>query len=258
MANNIIVTPDRSRGDFQRIAESIASSMGLPVDAFLRQYKIMKQILKLGAYLNPATSTYTLSPRKGVDLLIPGTVLLDQNDFFAINSLGLKIGRAAFSGGIYSNHGNYPSLTYPDPAYFTGTGTSAGSEATSLLTLVNGVTSISVNNDVQMDGVLNQDLMLNPQRQYVAASLTPPQYGGWDEASRGFYDITPNLILDASADNGIVVTLSPNGARGNIDGAVSTGTTDSGVRNIVYVCLEGWKIKNLAGAGAGLTGGRTC
>lgn len=258
MANQIIVTPDRSRGDFQRIADTIAAAMGLPTDAFLRQYKIMKQILKLATYLNPSTSTYTLSPRKGVDPYVPGTILLDQNDFFAINSLGLRIGRAAFSGGIYSNHGNYPQLTYPDPAYFTGNGTTAGSEATSLLTLVNGVTSISVNNDVQMDGVNNQDLMLNPFRAYVAANVTPPQFGGWDEQSRGFYDITPNLILDASADNGIVVTLSPNGARGNIDGAVSTGTTDSGVRNVLYVCLEGWKIKNLAGAGAGLTGGRSC
>lgn len=255
---NIVVTPDRLRGDYQRVAESIASSLGLPLDAFTRQYKIMRHILLLGAYLNPSTSTYTLSPRKGVDTHIPGTILLDQNDFFAINSFGIKIGRAAFASGNYSNHGNYPKLTYPDPAYFTGTGTAVGSEATSLLTLVNGVTSISVNNDVQMDGVANQDLMLNPQRQYVASALTAPQYGGWGEESRGFYDITPNLILDASADNGIVVTLSPNGARANIDGAISTGTTDSGIRNIVYVALEGWKIKNLAGAGAGLTGGRTC
>lgn len=258
MANNIIVTPDRSRGDFARISENIASAMGLPVEVFLKQYKVMKLVLKMAAYLNPSTSTYTLSPRKGVDPYVPGTILLDQNDFFAVNSLGLRIGRAAFASGIYSNHGNYPQLTYPDPAYFTGSGTTAGSEAASLYTLVNGTTSISVNNDVQMDGVNNQDLMLNPQRQYVAASLTPPQFGGADEASRGFYDITPNLILDASADNGMIVTLAPNGARGNIDGAVSTGTTDSGIRNILYVCLEGWKIKNLAGAGAGLTGGRTC
>lgn len=249
---NTFFTPDIARGTYDRIVTLLAGQMGLSPDQFVAQYKVMPSVLKLAQYLNTGLSSYSLSPRKGVDPAIPNTNLLDQNDFFGISGMSLRIGRAAYASSVYSNHGNYPLLTYPDPSYFSGNGTTAGLEYTSLQCLVNGTTGITVNNDAMVDGIVSQELFYQPEGTYVASPLEFPQFGGTD-GQRGVFDITPQIILDASADNAIVVNLA-NGAKANIDGAVSTGTTDSGLRNILYVLLYGWKIKNLAGAGNAMCG----
>lgn len=241
-------TPDKQRGTYERIVALLASQMQLTVAQFVGQYKVMPSVLKLAAYLNPGLSSYSLSPRKGVDSpAIPNTNLLDFNDFFAISGIGLRFGRAAYASGLYSNQGNYPVLTYPDPSYFSGSGSAAGSEAAALQTILNGTTAITVNNDAMIDGIVSQELTYNPTASYTASPLENPGFGGTD-GKRGYKALTPQIILDASADNAIVVNLA-NGVKLNIDGSISTGTTDSGIRNIMYVMLEGWKIKNLAGAG---------
>lgn len=245
--SKVIVTPDAQRGNYSRIVELLAQMMGLDVKSFVNAYKVMPFVCKMAAYLNTGLSQYTLSPRKGVDPLIPGSQLLDQNDFFALTALGLRVGRAAFASNVYSNHGNYPIMTYPDPNFFNGSGTSAGSEAASLQTLVNGTVAVNVNNDSQIDALVAQELFFNPMATYTSSPLAYPQFGG-SEAEKGYKEITPNLILDASADNAFVVNLGT-GAKLNIDGSISTLTTDSGVRNILYIFASGWKIKNLAGKG---------
>ena len=249
---NNFFTPDVDRGTYERIIATLAQQLNIPVEKFLLQFKVMPFVLKMAAYLNPGLSSYTLSPRKGVDPAIPNTALLDMNDFFAVSGIGLRFGRADYSGGLYSNHGNYPLLTFPDPNYFTGDGTTAGSESESLLTVVNGTTGIAVNNDQMVDGIVSQELVYNPEGTYLASPVAFPAFGS-SIGQRGILELTPQLILDASADNGFVVTLA-NGAKANIDGAVSTGTTDSTRRNILYVIATGWKVKNLAGAGNAVCG----
>lgn len=246
-------TPDVSRGTYDRIVSLLAKQTGLTVEQFTSQYKVMQSDLKLAAYLNPGLSSYSLSPRKGVNSpVVPNTVLLDFNDFFAISGVSLRIGKTDYASGVYSNAGNYPVLTYPDPSYFGGNGTSVGKEWTALQCLVNGTVSITVNNDAMMDPTTAQEFFYNPTASYTASPLEYPGFGG-SEPKKGIYPMTPQIILDASADNQIILNLA-DGVKTNIDGAISTGTTDSGTRNIVYVILHGLKIKNLAGAGNAICG----
>jgi hypothetical protein len=227
--------------------------MGIAVEQFVNQYKVMWSELCLAAYLNTGLSIYSLSPRKGVNQpSIPTENLLDFNDFFAIAGMGIRLGRADFASNAYSNWGNKPKLTYPDPSYFSGNGSAAGKEWESLQCLVNGTISITVNNDAMMDPTLAQDFFYNPTASYTASPLEYPGFGGSTE-KRGIVPVTPQIILDASADNNVILNLAQ-GAKLNIDGSISTGTTDSGVRNILYVILAGWKIKNLAGAGNAVCG----
>lgn len=246
-------TPDVPRGTYDRVITLLAKQMGLTPDAFVSSYKVMPSVLKMAAYLQPGLSSYSLSPRKGVDNpAIPNTNLLDFNDFFAVSGIGLRFGRAAYASGVYSNQGNYPVLTYPDPNFFSNTGSAVGDERIGLQTIVNGTTALTVNNDAMIDGIVSQELTYNPEGTYVASPLTYPRFGASD-GNRGIYPLTPQIILDASADNAVIVNLA-NGAKLNIDGAISTGTTDSGTRNILYVFLYGIKIKNLAGAGNAVCG----
>ena len=246
-------TPDINRGTYERIVKLLAGQMNLSPDQFVQSYKVMPGTIKMAAYLQPGLSSYSLSPRKGVDNpQIPNSILLDFNDFFAITSIGLRFARATYASGVYSNQGNYPVLTYPDPNYFSNTGTAVGDERTGLQCVVNGTTAITVNNDAMIDPISNQELVYNPEGTYVASPLTYPRFGASD-GNRGQFPLTPQIILDASADNAIQVNLA-NGLKLNIDGNISTGTTDSGTRNILYVFMYGIKIKNLAGAGNAVCG----
>ena len=249
--NPIIFSPSEERADYTRVVNAVAAQMNISAAEFTTRFKIMPFLLKMAVYLNPSQNTYKLSPRKAVDNpAVPNTFLLDQNDFFAVTGIGLRIGKADFASNNYTNHGNYPALTYPDPNYFTGTGTSAGSEAAGLNTLLNGSLSIGVSGENVVDPLAVSELFYNPDLGYsaVANNLRNPSFGGGSPESRGIRRLSPNLILDAMADNDFTISLAT-GAKGNIDGSISTGTTDSGKRNVLYIVCEGWKIKNLAGGG---------
>jgi hypothetical protein len=244
--SQIIVSSDKNRADYNRAVEQLAIVAGMPTEALKGAANIMPGILRLRKPLDPGRSQYSLSPRKGVDPLVDGSILLDQNDGFVVTGIGVRISRASFAEGNLSNHGNYPMLTWPDPAYFTGNGTNVGSEYNGLLTLVNGTLSVSVQNLVVLDSILVSELMKSPESPYSAAT---PRRDQQFDGERGLFSLTPQLVLDASSDNQITITLG-NGAKANIDGAISTGTTDSGVRNILNVILMGFKVKNYANLNA--------
>jgi len=245
----INISTDVLRAEFNRIAETVAKFMGIDVETVIANYKFMPFELVMAQYLSPTSSQYNMSPRKGVDNTgILTTNLLDQNDYFAMTGLAIRIGRAAYASGVYSNWGNYFQFSYPDPNFFTGNGSSAsvGSEATSLLPLVNGNTTITVSGDNVLENMNNRNLMENPVATYSSSPVAYPSFGGRsDNGTRGFLPIQQHIILDAGSDNQFQVTVA-NGFKGNIDGSISTATTDSGTRNILYVAAYGWKIKNLA------------
>lgn len=240
------IAPDIPRSDYERGAQLIASQLNVSVDDFKANYIYEQATLKMGKLLSPSLTQYQLSPRKGVDTPVPGTVLLDMNDFFIATDVSLRIGRATYASGAFSNFGNYPVFSYPDPNYFTGNGTTAGSEVSSLQCLVNGTLGFSVNGTYLMDPLPAQDFFFNPMSTYLTSPVTYPQFGG-SFTEKGYQHLTPNIMIDAGTDNSFVVTLNQ-GTIGNIDGSISSTTTDSGFRNHLYIFVAGFKIKNLASA----------
>ena len=54
------------------------------------------------------------------------------------------------------------------------------------------------------------------------------------------FPFTPIIVLDGNADNNINITLG-NGSNTNIDGSTGAAT-----KNLLYVVLDGWQVKNLA------------
>ena len=243
-----IYPPSQDRADYERVVKVVAEAMGATPEQVKAQYNIMPHTLRMGFYVNPTTSEYVVSPRKGVDTNAPlDSILLDQNDWFIGNQMGLRFSRADYASGAYSNHGNYAKLTYPDPVAFPYTGTAVGDEAKSLQTLVNGTVSVKVAGTPIIDGQLAQELCYNPDGTAVASPLAHPRFGG-SPGDRGLFPLTPTLILNAMSDNAFTLNLS-NGVKTNIDGNISTGTTAATTRNVVYFMLAGWKIKNLAEGG---------
>jgi len=248
--------PSDARSDYERVCGIIAAEMQVSVDVVKSTYNIMPHVVKMGVYLSPGSSDYTMYPRKGVDPAAPpDSVLLDQNDYFVANGIGLRFSRADYASGVYSNHGNYVPLTFPDPAFFSYTGTAVGTEAAGLNNIVNGTVSVKVAGTPMIDNLLASELTFRGDKSYGTSPVSYPTFGA-TPGERGFFAQTPTLILNAMADNSVVLNLG-NGAKLNIDGNISTGTTASTTRNLVYVLLNGWKIKNFANGGNQL-GLRAC
>jgi hypothetical protein len=245
----LIISPDSQRGTYERVVGDLASLMGIGADAFKQTYKVFQSTVLMATPLSSGISSYSLSPRKGVDPLIPTAVLLDQNDFFAVSGIGLRYARATYSSTnqSLSQFGNYPKLTYPDATFFNGNPATGLDEWQCLQTIQNGTLSISVTGDTLLDSVSCQELTAKLQTGYNSSGPVLPQFGG-SEGDRGIFPITPQLILDASADNLITVQLA-DGDKAVIDGSVDSSGAATTHRNILYVVLYGWKIKNFSGKG---------
>lgn len=237
--NNITITPDIRRGDYERIIDEIASQMGVGPKTLKESYKIYPKLLVLPIQLDPTVTNYSVSPRKAVDTPIPGEIKVDQNDFFAIAGMGLRFGRAAYNSGngAITNHGNYVKHTYPDPAFYAGT-----NEAAALNNIMNGTVSLQVSGDTLLDGLLGQEMCWQSDGRYVSSPAAQPAFGG-AQMQRVPFPLTPCIVIDGNADNRFNINLG-NGSNTNIDGSAASAT-----KNFLYVVLDGWQIKNLSGGG---------
>jgi hypothetical protein len=243
---NTIVTPEVQRGTYERIISELAVQKTIPAEMVKAGYKIMPSVLKIGAYLAPGQSTYVFNIRKGVDSPISGESKLDQTDAFAVTGLSIRFSKVDFSAGAYSNHGNYPAFTYPDPNYFNGAGTGATPpkpEWQGLQTVVNGNMQVNVGGDIVVDGTAASLMTFNPAATYTATPLALPQIGGESLNEHGFFMLTPQYILDGGQDNSFVLTVAP-GDRTLIDGNLTSAGAAATTRNILWLFVLGYKVKN--------------
>jgi len=249
--NNIYISPDQKRQAYERIVSDVAAQMGIGANQFKQQYKVFQSTVLMGAYLESGLSAYSLSPRKGVNPIISTEVKLDQNDFFAVEGMGLRFGRATYSSGNgqYSQHGNYNKFTYPFPSAFNGVPATGLNEYQCLQTILNGTLQVSVTGDTLLDSIACQELVFSqyPGTDDPSFDTNAQTIGGTD-GQRGIFPITPQLILDASADNQFQLNLA-DGDKTVINGSVDDGGDPSAHRNLIWLVLYGWKIKNLSGAG---------
>jgi len=241
--NKITISPDVRRGDYERIVDVISSKLNVSPEAFKDLYSVYNKTLILPIILDTATSSYTVGIRKGVNTPIPGEIKVDQNDFFATAGLGLRFGRAFYNTGTgaYSNYGNYPKFTYPDPSYFTGI-----NEADGLQNILNGTLQLNVSGQNMVDGLLCQELCWQGEGRYASSGPVYPQFGG-AQLQRVPFALTPSIVLDGNADNNFTITLL-DGTKTNINGNLNSSSAATQHRNVLYLVLDGWLIKNLATA----------
>lgn len=247
---SIVIAPDPNRAFFDRVVNSVAKAFMITPEQATRDYVISPQTVVVGTPLSPNQSTYQLNPRNNVGAGYPTDNRLDQNDYFAIQSIGIKLGRATYnaSTGQLSQFGNYPKLSYPDPNYFNGNPATGLDEWQCLQALVNGKISLLVGSQQIIPQDSLQKLFYNPWATYSSSPVALPQYNGSaDPASRGLYNLPMNFILDLNQDNNINIVLSPDADTAVIDGSVTSAGAATTHRNMLWLELEGIVIKNMGG-----------
>jgi len=245
----ITIAPDPTRAFYDRVVKSVSQSFGISEEQVRRDYVLSPQTVLIGVLLQPNQTTYQLNPRNNVGVGIPTDNRLDQNDYFAMQAVGLKFGRATYnsSTGQISQVGNYPKFTYPDPNYFNGNPASGLDEWQCLQTVLNGKLSLVVGSQQVIPQDSIQKLAYNPWGTYTSSPLALPQYNGLaDPAARGNFNLPMNFILDLNQDNNFNIVLA-DGDTAVIDGSINSGGTASTVRNILWLELEGIVIKNMGG-----------
>jgi len=247
---SIVIAPDPNRAFFDRVVKSIAAAFGVTEEQARRDYVISPQTVVVGTPLTPGQSTYQLNPRNNVGAGYPTDNRLDQNDYFAIQSIGIKLGRATYNAttGQLSQFGNYPKLSYPDPNYFNGNPATGLDEWQCLQALVNGKISVLVGSQQIIPQDSMQKLFYNPWATYTSSPVALPQYNGSaDPGARGLYNLPMNFILDLNQDNNFNIVLANDADTTVIDGSVTSAGAATTHRNIMWLELEGIVVKNMGG-----------
>ncbi len=250
----IFIAPDPNRAFFERVVTALQKQFPELTESQVRNGFVFSPFsVIMGARLAPNQSTYNFSPRNNVYTSYDTDNRLDQNDYFAVQAIGMKLSKATYTAasGALSQYGNYPKVSYPDPSLFVGNPASGLDEWQCLQTLLNGKYSLTVGSQQIIPSDNCQKLFYNPQSRYTASPLEYPQYNGLaDPASRGNYNLPMNFILDMNQDNIFSTVLAP-GDIAQIDGNVTSAGADATTRNMLWVEMEGIVIKNLGGNRAG-------
>lgn len=246
---HITIAPDPTRAFYDRVVKSVSAAFGISEEQVRRDYVLSPETVQMGAQLQPNQTTYQLNPRNNVGTSYPTDNRLDQNDYFAVQAIGFKFGRATYnsSNGQLSQFGNYPKFTYPDPNYFNGNPASGLDEWQCLQTILNGKLSLVVGSQQVIPQDQVQKFVYNPWATYSSSPVALPQYNGLgDPASRGNFNLPMNFILDLNQDNNFNIVLA-DGDTAVIDGSVTSAGAATTHRNMLWLELEGIVIKNMGG-----------
>lgn len=262
---DLIVTASKKRAEYGRVYEMAAEYLtkvnGRPTspETIASTFRLSPGPMIMGRYLNVNDNSYDFSPKQqGPFVNISTENKLATSDLFFITGLGLRLSRCDWAAGdVYTNHGNYPKLTFNDPDYFSYTKTSSKAEFEQLNLIRNALLSVNVMSQDIINQMPCENLLLSPTAPNVTASAattvirSQSQSFGPSDELRGFYDFGFNFVVDGEADT-LFKVLLPTGAKDNIDGNISTGSTASATRNILWVVASGFR---LSPGSAGKSGG---
>lgn len=204
---------------------------------------IQEKTLRLEAALIPGRNQYTFDLFQNIASDRPGELKLNRNDLFLMSSMALNITKQRSATDL--NTGNDDLYTWNDSNFFIGVPSSGEREYRCLSLIYNGVTTIKTSPVERIKEFHNQLFRYVPNRPYIKFS-TPQvgdqsaEYGPFNE-HRGFYQITPNIIIDGNENNSVELTLG-RGDSAVIDGSVNASGAAATTRNVVVYLINGFSI----------------
>lgn len=232
-----MIAPDLARADYDRMLRVLK----INPNSFL----IHQDTLRVEAILSASNNRYKLNFFENPGSDNPSEKKLNRNDVFAITHIALGVAKynpsstpVNWSGVVYYNE---------DGNYFEGN----NGESAALLTVWNGLLKMKTSTVDRLEDFKTNILRMVPERGYqnLAAPQTADehaQYGGpGGMESKGFFKLTPNIILNGQQDNFAELVLgegSKTGIEGTVDSAGSAVTT----RNLLVLQAHGYLIHDAA------------
>lgn len=210
---------------------------------------ISRQEFRMEAALANNQSQYQLQLKQGnTSTDGPSQVLMNDSDAFVL--CGISIGIVKHDTTLSPPaYGTFQIFTYPDGQVFVGAPAGQQTERASLLAIYNGTISFQTESLIRKKPSSTASYLYAPQAQVIAGSptagaLTLPQFGGWDEDSRGFVEEQPTPLLNGQQSNTFTVTLGAGDYTGIAGQYTAAGAATATSRNYLVVRLLGLLIAN--------------
>jgi len=237
---NIIVSNDKDRAAYSRIRELMQNEN--PGVEFI----INQDTLRLEQVLSASKSSYTFDmyETRGSDR--PAEKKLNRNHLFFLTHLALCLTKQDTTT-TPKRYANYPLFTNPDPNFFLGNDSTNMEEWQALETIFGGKLTIKTSPVVRLEDFLATNFRYVPERNYQVdygnqVNSEYPQYGpGLEE--KGFFSLTPNIIIDGQENNTITLTLGE-GDTTLIAGGLSSAGASVNTSNVLVVLMHGFVVVN--------------
>jgi len=240
MNQQLIFSPDAKRADFRR------------VELYLKEifnnsnFIINQDTLRVEQVLSATQGTYNFDLYEGTQSTDrPLEKKLNRNDLFFATHFGLCITK---QDDTNDNYGNYPLFTYPEPEFFLGNDGASLLEWEALETVFAGKLSFKTKSVERITDFLTHNFRYVPERVLSVSTTnsynTHPQYGPTDEA-RGYYQLTPSLVIDGNQNNTVNVALG-RGDRTVIAGGIDAANLSVDTSNVLVLLLHGFSVSNAA------------
>ncbi len=236
----VYVSTNEERAIYSRIQGLVEKETGM------KNLQINQKTLRLEQALSSAKNQYSFDIRenKGSDRELE--VKLNPNDLFFITHMAICIAQQDETT-TPKRYGNYPLHTFPDPQVFIGNDTANLEEWQALEGIYNGLISIKTSPVERFIDFPTFHFRYVPERgvqKQAAPQINdePAQYGpGLDK--RGFFALTPNLILDGYDNNSITLTLG-GGDKTVIAGGIDDSNSAVNTSNVLVILLHGFIVLN--------------
>lgn len=234
------VSPDIARADFNRMLRRL----GVNPEEFL----INQDTLRLEKKLSADRSSYQFDLYQNSGSDRPLEKKLNRNDVFCITHLALGVCKedTSTNPAQYANSRTYHSA---DPNYFAGAPAGQVKEFVSVQTAWNGKLTIKTNTTDRLQEFLTQLLEYIPERGHTlqAGSQLNDEWGQYGPSleEKGFFKLTPNIILNGQQNNKILMDLGE-GDISSIEGTADSGGTAVNTRNVLVLLLHGFTIHEAA------------
>jgi hypothetical protein len=234
----LTVNTNDARAAFNRVRK-LMKYQNPDVDFIINQ-----DTLRIEQVLEASKNSYTFdfSENRGADRKMERK--LNRNDLFFITHLAVCIAQQDASNG---NYANYVLHTFPDPQIFVGDDSTNLKEYLALETIYGGRLSIKTTPVERLTDFLAHNFRYVPERGVIKKTATqnndePAQYGPSLE-EKGFFALTPNIIIDGQENNTASLTLG-SGDTTLIAGGVDASNDAVDTSNVLVLLAHGFKVVN--------------
>jgi len=235
---NINLVMDGPRAAYERIAALMRSETGRA------DFIINQKTLRVEQELSSSKNTYSFDLKETSGSQRPLEKRLNTNDLFFMTHIALCVTKQDEST-TPKQYGNFPLFSHPDPNYFEGDDNVNIREFLCMEPIYNGSLTLKTSPLERLREFDTSLLRFVPERPYTVDATNDDQWGQYGPSmeERGFFALTPNIIIDGDDNNTVQLELGAGDTSQIAGGFDSSGTpTAIDTSNVVVLLAHGFEV----------------